>query len=84
VAVREEIGGDPHRGARREDVVPAGDVLLEDVVLNRAPQLVTCDALLLADELIEEQEQRGGGVDRHRRRDLAERDIGEEELHVRQ
>ncbi len=35
-AVREEIGREPHRRARREDVVPARDVLLEDVVLHRA------------------------------------------------
>ena len=39
-------------------------------------------ALLLGDELVQEQEQRRGRVDRHRGRDLGERDPGEEELHV--
>ena len=39
-AVGEEVGRDPHRGPRREDVVPARDVLLEDVVLDGAAELV--------------------------------------------
>src|SRR3989449_5617248 len=33
-AVGEGVGAEPHRGARREDVGPARDVLLEDVVLH--------------------------------------------------
>ena len=32
----EDVGHEAHRGARREDVGAAGDVLLEDVVLGRA------------------------------------------------
>ena len=75
-AVREEVGRDPHRRPRREDVVPARDVLLEDVVLHRAAQLVAGDALLLGDELVEQEQERRGRVDRHRRRDLAERNAG--------
>ena len=39
-AVGEEVGRQPHRRPRREDVVPARDVLLEDVVLDRAAQRV--------------------------------------------
>ncbi len=39
-------------------------------------------ALLLGDELVQEQQQRGRGVDRHRGRDLAERDAVEEDPHV--
>src|ERR671929_90277 len=46
----------PHRRLRRVDVVPAGDVLLEHVVLRRAAQLVRRDALLLGHELVQEQE----------------------------
>ena len=53
-AVREQIGRDPHRRPRREDVVPARDVLLEDVVLHGAAELRTVDALLLGDELVEQ------------------------------
>ena len=40
------------------------------------------DALLLADELVEQQQQRGGRVDRHRRRHLVERDAVEQDPHV--
>src|SRR5207249_4224886 len=47
-AVGEEVGREPHRRLRREDVVPTCDVLLEDVVLGRAAQRVAGDALLLA------------------------------------
>ena len=81
-AVREQVGRQPHRRTRREDVVPAGDVLLEDVVLHRAAQRVRRDALLLGDELVEEQQERRRGVDRHRGRDPLERDAREQHLHV--
>ena len=40
------------------------------------------DALLLADADVEREQHRGRRVDRHRRRDLAERDPGEQRLHV--
>ena len=40
------------------------------------------DTLLFRDELVEQQQQRSGCVDRHRRRDLVERDPVEEQLHV--
>ena len=82
MAVGEEVGGDAHRRARREDVVPARAVLLEHVVLDGATELRAGHSLFLGHQLVEEQEQRGRGVDRHRRRDLAERDPFEEELHV--
>ena len=36
LAEREDVGDDPQRGARRIDVGAARDVLLEDVVLDRA------------------------------------------------
>ena len=36
LAVGEQIGRQPHRGTRREDVVAPGDVLLQHVVLHRA------------------------------------------------
>ena len=40
------------------------------------------DALLLGDELVEQQQDRGRGVDRHRRRDLVEGDPVEQSAHV--
>ena len=82
VAVREEIGRDPHRGPRREDVVPAGDVLLQDVVLGRSAKRLGRNSLALGHQLVEKEEQRRRRVDGHGRRDLAEWDICEEELHV--
>ena len=42
------------------------------------------DALLLADDEVEREQHRCRRVDRHRGRDLAERDPGEERLHVRE
>ena len=80
--VGEQIRRDPHRRARREDVVPARDVLLEDVVLHGAAQLRPRHTLLFRDELVQQEQQRSRCVDRHRRRDLAERDPVEEQLHV--
>ena len=40
LAVREEVRGHAHRGLGRVDEVAARDVLLEDVVLHGAAQLV--------------------------------------------
>ena len=82
MAVREQVRGDAHGRPRREDVVAAGDVLLEDVVLDGAAQLLPPHPLPLGDQLVQEQEQRCGRVDRHRGRHLAERNAGEHELHV--
>src|SRR5439155_2274721 len=79
---REKVGRDPNRRGQREDVVPACDVLLEDVVLDGAAEPVPRDALPFGDELVEEQEERRGRVDRHRGGGLAERDPAEQELHV--
>ncbi len=83
-AVREQIRRQPHRRLRREDVVPARDVLLQDVVLHRAAQLRRSDALLLRHQLVQQEQQRRGRVDRHRRRHLAQRDAAEENRHVRE
>ena len=69
-------------GCRREDVVAARDVLLQDVVLHRAAEVGGRNALAFRDELVEKQEQRRRRVDRHRRRDVGERDAGEQDLHV--
>ena len=81
-AVLEDVGGQPHRRLGRVDVVAAGDVLLEHVVLDRAAELLGRHALLLADELVEQQQDRRRRVDRHRRRDLVERDLVEADPHV--
>jgi type IV secretory pathway VirD2 relaxase len=82
VAIREQVGRDPHRRPGREDVVASGHVLLQHVVLHRAAEPLGSDALLLGDKLVQQEEHRRGGVDRHRRRHRAERDAVENELHV--
>ena len=82
LAVGEQIRRQPHRRPRREDVVPARHVLLEDVVLHRAAQRRAGHALLLGDQFVEQEQQRRRGVDRHRRRDLVERDPVQQHLHV--
>ena len=68
----------PERRPRRIDVRPARDVLLEHVVLHRAGERGARDALLLADHDVHRQQDRRGGVDRHRGRDPVERDLAEE------
>ena len=82
VAVGEQVGGEAHRRAGRVDEVAARDVLLQHVVLGRAGELLGRHALLLADQLVEEQQHRRRGVDRHRGRDLVERDPVEDAPHV--
>ncbi len=78
----DHVHDEPHRRLGREDPLLLRDVLLEDVRLDRPAELGALDALLLADADVEREEHRGRRVDRHRRRDLAERDPGEERLHV--
>src|SRR5690606_8150531 len=64
------------------DVGPPGDVLLEDVVLDGAAQLCRGHALFLGDQLVEQQQDGGRGVDGHRGGHLAEGDALEEAAHV--
>ena len=72
-AVGEGVGDEPHRRPGRIDVGAPGHVLLQDVVLDGAAQQRRVDAVLLGDQLVEEQEDGGRGVDGHRRGDLVER-----------
>ena len=81
-AEREDVGDEPHRRARREDVLLLRDELLEDVVLNRARQRRPVGALLLGHDQVHREDHRRRRVDRHRRRDVAERDAVEQRLHV--
>ena len=81
-APREHVGDEPDRGPRRVDVRPARDVLLEDVVLHRAAKRAARHALLLGDGDVEAEEDGRRRVDRHRRRDLAERQALQQRAHV--
>jgi hypothetical protein len=81
-AVGEQVGCQPHCRNGRVDEVPARDVLLEDVVLGGAAQDLRGNALLLADELVEQQENRSRSVDGHRRGHLVQRNLVEHAAHV--
>jgi hypothetical protein len=61
-----------------------GDVLLEDVVLDRPGQRARADPVLLSDQLVEQQQYSGRRVDGHRRRHRVQRDAVEEQPHVLQ
>ena len=65
-AVGEGVGHQAHRRAGREDVGAAGGVLLEDVVLDGAAEFGRVGAALLGHDLVEEEQQGCGRVDRHR------------------
>ena len=74
----------------REDVGPAGEVLLDDVVLRRARELVgdlrrrNARVLLLGRHLIHREQPHGRRVDRHRGVHLGEGDVLEELAHLAQ
>ena len=76
--VRDEISCQAHRRTRREDVRPARDVLLEDVVLRRAADTLGRDPLTPAHGDVHREQDRRGRVDGHGGRDLVERDALEE------
>ena len=80
----ERIGDEPHRRPRRVDVLLLRDELFQDVVLNRARQRRPRHALPLGHDQVHREDHRRRRVDRHRRRDLAQRDAVEERLHVGQ
>ncbi len=81
-AVGEGVGDQPHRRPRREDEGPPRGVLLEDVVLDRPAELLGGDPLALGGELVEEQQDRRRGVDRHRGGDPVLGDAVDQHLHV--
>jgi hypothetical protein len=83
-AIGEHVGRDPHRWHRRVDVGAAGQIFLEYVVLGGPCDVLSIHALLLCHERVEEQENRGGRVYRHRGRDLLQRDAFEEVAHVQE
>ena len=83
-AISEQVGDQAHRRLGGKDVRAAGGVLLEDVVLDGACDLLGRASLLLGDELIQEQQHGRRGVDGHRGRDPVKRDFLEQDLHVLQ
>ncbi len=78
----------PQRVLRREDVGPPREVLLDDVVLGRPGELagdlggIEAGVLLLRGHLVHRQQPHRGGVDRHRRVHVGQRDLVEEPAHL--
>ncbi len=79
--VAHEVDGQPARRLGPEDVRAAREVLLHDVVLGRARELRRIDAALLGEREVHAEQPHGGGVDRHRRVHLVERDAVEQRAH---
>ena len=80
--VGDHVGDQPHRGPGWEGVRAAGQELLDDVVLRGALEQRRIDAVLLGGDDVERQQPGRGGVDRHRRVHLVERDAVHERVHV--
>ncbi len=72
--IGDHVGDQAHRRAGRERVGPAGEELLDDVVLRRALERRRIDAVLLGGDDVEGEQPGGRRVDRHRRVHLGERD----------
>ena len=70
------------RGLRRKDVRATGDILLEDVVLDRAAEPGPRNAALLRADDVHREQDRPGRVDRHARAHLVKGDALEQEVHV--
>ncbi len=82
LAVLEDVGDQAHGGSRREDIGAAGDIFLEDVVLDRAAQFGRVAALAFGDGNVHRQQHGRGGVDRHAGGDLLQRDAVEQGFHI--
>ena len=81
ICIENAVGDQPHRRPHREDPGAACDVLLEDVVLDRAGQLVPRDALLVGVGDVHGVDDRRGAVDGEGRGYLGKIDPREQRLH---
>src|SRR5437773_2134182 len=70
------------RRAARTNPLFLRDELLEHVVLHRAADAIPRDALLFGDRQVHGERDRRRAVDRHRRGDVAERNVGEQPLEI--
>ena len=59
-AVGEDVGGEAQGFRRWIDIGTPGDVLLEQIVLDRPVKGRPGDPLLLRDQLVEQEQDRGG------------------------
>jgi hypothetical protein len=80
--VGDDVGGQPQRGRRREDVGAARQIFLDDVVLGGALQLRGGLRPAVGGGDVQRQQPGGGGVDGHRGVHLPQRNPVEQRLHV--
>ena len=80
--VGDRVDREPQARAGREDVRPAAQVLLDDVVLRGAGEPGGLDAHVLGVGDVEAEQPRRGGVDRHGRVHVLHGDPVEELFHV--
>ena len=80
--VLDDVGHDAHGGSGRIDIGVPDHELLEDVVLDRARELLLRHALLLGGDDVARQHRQHGAVHGHRHAHLVERDAVEQDLHV--
>ena len=80
--VSNNIGNDPHARCRRVDIGIADHELLQNVILNRAGQLVLRNALLFCRNDIESKTGNDRPVHRHRHRHFVERNLVEQDFHI--
>ena len=80
--VGEDVGDDAQRRPGRIDVGVAHHELFEDVVLDRAAELLRRHALLLGRDDVERHDRQHRAVHGHRHGHLVERDAGEQRAHV--
>lgn len=73
---------DAHRGSWRIDKGIADHKLFENIVLNRARQLVPLDALLLGGHNVHRQDGKNSSVHRHRDAHLVEWNAVEQNFHI--
>ena len=80
----DHVAHQPHRRVDGKTPLLLGDVLLEDVRLDRPAETFGADAPALGRHHVEREHDRRRRVDRHRDGHLVEWDPGEQRLHVRQ
>ncbi len=71
-----------HRGLRRIDVFLLRDIFLQDIVLQRSAEKLRVHALFFSNGQIHRPKNCGGRIDRHGRRNAAERNLPEQNFHV--
>jgi len=80
--VGDRVGRQAHARPRRERVRTAAHIFLENVVLDRAPELLLSDPLLLGRDDIQREQPRGRGVRRDRGVHLRQRNAMQQRPHV--